>query len=82
MKDPSEKLEAAEESQEDHFKFPSVGALQLVPQTITQPYKLPWWFNDQKHEGADDEKQRHKLFTDKTLDNLPKTEERISHGTV
>lgn len=35
-----------------------------------------------KYEGADDEKQRQKLFTDETLDNLPKTEDRISHGIV
>lgn len=48
---------------------------------LTQMYKLSW-FGDQKHEEADDEKQRHELFTDETSDSLPKTEDRISHSTV
>lgn len=83
MKDPSEKLKAVKESQEDHFKFPCVKALQLVRWSIlTQTYELSWWSSDQKHEGADDEKQRYKLFTDETLDKLPKTEDRISPSTV
>lgn len=83
MKDLSEKLEAVEESQEDHFTFPSVRALQLVPQTIFNTnIQTALAVQGSKTERADEEKQRHKLFTHKTSDSLPKTEDRISYSTV
>lgn len=55
---------------------------QFLEAYLTQTYELSWWFSDENHEGADDEKQRHKLFTDETSDKLPKTEDTISPSTA